>query len=278
MKNKTKSWNIFTPLLPSSWAQLPYWFFYHLSLDGTGGQGRGFVVSSSCIFFTTASSLWFSPALTWGPAHGRQTFTDFWQCKSISLGAVLGEQSAPMSVLQEIIDPVRKLLQCMSLVHGATGCLEPGPAQALYEMAFYFRAHLSAPVWSLPQAARVSLHWCWENLPQLLLHWPWCVQSCSSHLFLLLFWAAIVPALFPHIKCVIPEVLLWLLMDLAFVSGGSILELTGFSSVGHGGCFWHLLSDATSVVAQYKALSTHPEHLCTHTELPGSLCAGKGLF
>lgn len=220
------------------------------------------MISSSCVFFTTPSSLCFSPALTWGPTRRRQTSMDFWQYKSISLGKVLGKPGASVSVLREIVGVLSENFSSVgSLVHGATGCQEPAPAWALCELLL--GPSMCSSGGGLPQAERISLHRSLENLPRFFFtDLSVCkvvplTCYCSS-----LRLAVVVPALFPHPKCIIPEVLLWLLMDLALASSGYILELTGFSSVGHGGCFWHLLTDVTSVVPLYKTLSTHLEDLC----------------
>ena len=43
-----------------------------------------------------------------------------------------------------------------------------------------------ASPWSSPWAAEESLLWCLERLLPLLLHWPWCLQSCFFHVFSLL--------------------------------------------------------------------------------------------
>ena len=43
-----------------------------------------------------------------------------------------------------------------------------------------------ASPWSSPRAAGKSLLWCLEHLLPLLLHWPWCLQSCFSHIFSLI--------------------------------------------------------------------------------------------
>ena len=49
----------------------------------------------------------------------------------------------------------------------------------------------SASSWSALQAARASLLQRLQHLLPLLLHWPWCLQSCSSYIFSLLSTAAV---------------------------------------------------------------------------------------
>ncbi|KAM9616085.1 uncharacterized protein ACIBXB_020459 [Morphnus guianensis] len=52
---------------------------------------------------------------------------------------------------------------------------------------------------------------------------------------------------FPLLRSVIPEVLPLSLMGSALSSSGSVLEPAGIGSVGHGGSFWHLLTESTPV-------------------------------
>ncbi|KAM6059669.1 uncharacterized protein LJ206_014270 isoform 2-T2 [Theristicus caerulescens] len=57
--------------------------------------------------------------------------------------------------------------------------------------------------------------------------------------------AAVVEQFLPLLKYVIAEALPPSLMGSALASGESVLELAGTGSVGHGGSFWHHLTEAT---------------------------------
>lgn len=46
--------------------------------------------------------------------------------------------------------------------------------------------HVATSAWLAPQAAGGSHFWCLEHLLPVL-HWPWCLQDCSSHILSLLF-------------------------------------------------------------------------------------------
>jgi len=128
------------------------------------------------------------------------------------------------------------LLQCGLLSpRGHRSCQEPASAQASHGVTASFRhapalasgppraaggdllhrglpwaaggQHVSSQ--SSPQAAGEYLLRCLKHLLPLLLHWPWCLQSCFSHLFSLLSPAviAIVQGLFPILNYIITEVL-----------------------------------------------------------------------
>lgn len=101
------------------------------------------------------------------------------------------ESSALLSVFHDIIDPVRKLLQCgfpCSWGHRLPGACSS--MDSLMKQHFFFFHRLQGYLYT----------GAWRTLPQLL-HCPWCVPSCSSHLFLLPSWATVVvPALFPHLS------------------------------------------------------------------------------
>ena len=98
-------------------------------------------------------------------------------------------------------------------LHGTQALQVPATAWGLHEITASFRTYPSAPIWgplwasggyllhhgppwaagaqptspwSSPQTAGESLLQCLEHLLSLLLHWPWCQQSCCSHIFLLL--------------------------------------------------------------------------------------------
>jgi len=65
----------------------------------------------------------------------------------------------------------------------------------------------------------------------------------------------------PLLNYVIPKVLPLSLMGSALASGGSVLEPAGTGSVGHGGSFWQLLTEATPVAPSLpKPCHTNPIH------------------
>lgn len=66
-------------------------------------------------------------------------------------------------------------------------------------------------------------------------------------------WAVTFPL---FLNNVIPEVLSPLLLGSALARGWSLLETTGNGSLGHGGSFWHLLTEAMSVAPYYQNLAT----------------------
>jgi len=49
-------------------------------------------------------------------------------------------------------------------------------------------------------------------------------------------------------------------MGLALVSSGSVLEPAGISAIRHGGSFWQLLTEATSVAPHYQNLAMKTQH------------------
>ena len=100
-----------------------------------------------------------------------------------------------------------------------------------------------------PRVAGESLPRHLEHLLPLLLHWPWCLQSCFSHIFSLLCPAAkcCYAGFFRLLKYIIPEVLPLSLMGSALASGRANLEPSGTGSMGPGGSFWQLLARDTPV-------------------------------
>ena len=105
-----------------------------------------------------------------------------------------------------------------------------------------------APPWSLPQAAGESLLQCLEHHLLLLLHWPWCMQGCFSHVVSLLS-SCFCAVFLPFLKYVITEVLPALLRGSPLASGGSVLKPAETVSVQHGGSSWCLLAEAATTAA-----------------------------
>lgn len=60
-------------------------------------------------------------------------------------------------------------------------------------------------------------------------------------------WLTLCSSFFPLFKSVFSETLPPSQMGLAMASSGTLLELAGINSVGHGGNFWHLLTEVTAV-------------------------------
>jgi len=156
-----------------------------------------------------------------------------------------------------------------SSLHEATG-----PARSLLQCGLPTGSHPPAPAWGHPWAAgRDLLHreppWAaGHSLPhQGLLHglqgnlcpdaWStstpsFCtdlgvcraVSLTSSH-FSLLLEKCTYRGFSRFLNDVIPEVLPPSLVGSALASSGSVLELAGFGSIGHGGSCWHLLTEST---------------------------------
>jgi len=119
-----------------------------------------------------------------------------------------------------------------SLPRGAGGyLLHHGPPSAA-------GGHPASP-WSSPCTVGESLLQHLEHLLPLLLHCPWCLQSCFSHTVSLpsIRCCCSTPGFPSLLKYIIPEVLPPLLMGSALASSGSILELAGIGSVRHRGSF-----------------------------------------
>jgi len=81
-----------------------------------------------------------------------------------------------------------------------------------------------ASLWSSSWAAAESLLWHLDHVLPLLLHGPWCLQSCCSHIVSLLLPTAVAQGFFPLLKYVMLEVLPLLLMSSALASSRSVLE------------------------------------------------------
>ena len=140
-------------------------------------------------------------------------------CGSLPQAAAFQEQTTPVWVHHGITSPASKPAlgwdPLSPWVHRS--CQEPAAARTPHGVTTSFR-HPPAPLWgplcaaggdllhrgppwatggqpaspwSSPQAAGESLLRYLEHLLPLLLHWPWCLQSCFSHIFSLLFPAAI---------------------------------------------------------------------------------------
>jgi len=127
----------------------------------------------------------------------------------------------------------------------------------------------------------VGLHSCRDSLPS---PWsaPWAAgnlcsgawsTSCppsalilgSAELFLLhilthLLTLLLCSSFFPLLKTAIPELLGPSLMGSALASSGSVLELAGIGSVGHGRSFWQLLTEATPAASCYQNLATQTQY------------------
>jgi len=159
----------------------------------------GIVVSLSHVVSATPSSSHCSPAPMWGPSHGRQSYTNFFNvgpshrlqlfknCSSVcpfhrvqsfrnrllQLGSPMGSQALTANLLWHGL---------LSLwVHRS--CQEPAPARGLHEVTASNRAHPPALVWvpawaaggyllhhGPPWASEESLLWCLEHFLLFLLH------------------------------------------------------------------------------------------------------------
>lgn len=87
-----------------------------------------------------------------------------------------------------------------------------------------------------------------EQLFPLLLYWPWCLQSCLSYIFLLLYsWLLLHSNFFLFLESVTAEALPLLLMGSILASIRHALEPAGIGSVLHGKSFWQLLTEISSV-------------------------------
>ena len=85
----------------------------------------------------------------------------------------------------------------------------------------------------------------------LLLHRPWCLQSCFLHVFSLLppsCWTAVFTLSITQAEPVCPT-------GSALASSRSVFEPTGTGSVWHGGSSWCLLTEATSAAPRYQNLA-----------------------
>ena len=136
-----------------------------LPLRGAGARGMGLVVSSSHTIFAAPSSSHFSPAPVWGPSHGRQSTTNFFE-----------NEGSPQS---------QNLLQ-MHPPAPAWGPPWAADGYLLHHGPLWAVGGEPASPWSSPWAAQKSLLCHLEPLLPLLLHWSWCLQSFFCHFISLL--------------------------------------------------------------------------------------------
>jgi len=149
-------------------------------------------------FFTNCSSV--------GPFHGVQSFRN----RLLQHESPTGSQVLPASLIRhELLSPwVRSSWQKPApprgsprghrgAPHGVTASFgHPrapvwGPPWAaggylLHRGPPWTAGAQPASPWSAPWAEGEPLLWCVEHLLPPLLHRPWCLQSCFSHMFLLL--------------------------------------------------------------------------------------------
>jgi len=276
--------DIFPPPLPSSGARLhshfsPFsprvaqgdgewglWSVHHmLSLPLLPPQGR------------TPHTL---PLLQHGVPLTATVLHELLQRGSFPRGAVLREQAAPVWVptgSQAL--PTNLLQRGLLSPRVCRSWQEPATVRAPHRITASFR-HPPAPVWGSFHGLQVEicstvdlrglqrdnlphhgLHHelqgktllrCLEHLLPLLLHWPWCLQSCFFHIVSLLsLHCCLTPSFFfRFLKYVIPEVLPLSLNGLALASGGSVLERAGTGCIRHGGSFSQLLTEANDFLTK----------------------------
>jgi len=152
------------------------------------------------------------------------------------MGCSFQEQTAPAYVPHEVTIPASKSAPAWApLFTGPQVLPGAGPSMGFPQGHSLLRAHPPALAWGLPLAAGgdllhcrppwavegqpaspwsspwaagESLLRCLEHLLPLLLHQPWCLQSCFSHIFLLLPLAALPQTFFsPLLKYILTEVL-----------------------------------------------------------------------
>jgi len=273
-RRKTKSWKHLPPIPPffPGWTSLlnslpppPQ------QCRGTGNGGCGqFITHCLCCFFllrgTTPRTLpllqrevppmgdtVLHKLLQHGSFPRAAVLHKLLQCGSLPQGAVLQEQAAPGWVPREVTSPASKpvpvwapLSTCPQVLPEACSSMGSPRGHSLFQAYLCCGVGssmgcrwISAPpwtsmgcagtAWSSPGAAGES------HLP-LLLHWPWCLQSCFFHIFSLLYPLKVL-TLPPLLTCVFTEALPLLLMGLVLVSVGSVLEPAGTGSVRHGGSF-----------------------------------------
>ena len=191
IKPNPKNTSSIPPLPPSFFpGSTSLLIFYLLPLRSAGGRGMGVAFSSSHIVSATPSSSHSSPAPVWGPSHERLSSTN---CSS--MGPPRGHKSC-----QQTCSSVGSSLH--------RSCQEPAPAWAPDGVTVSFGhppalawgppwatggdlLHRGPPwaawaqptsPWLSPQAAGESLLQRLGHFLPLLLHWPWCLQSCFSHI------------------------------------------------------------------------------------------------
>jgi len=211
------------------------------------------IVSAVCSSSGGEDSSLSALAPVWGPLHRRQFSLS---CSNVSPSHGLQLFTSCSSVGHPWgHKPCQQPCSGMgSSLHRS--CQQPAPAWAPHWVTASF-GHPPAPAWGSPWAAggdllrglqghslphhallhglQGNLLWSLEHLLPLLLHWPWCLQSCFSHIFSFLLSAAkcCYAGFFPLPNYVIPEALPGSLMGSALASSGSVLELAGIGSVRH---------------------------------------------
>ncbi|KAM9591178.1 uncharacterized protein ACIBXB_006075 [Morphnus guianensis] len=295
MRNKTKSQNTFPPPLPSSQAQLHSWILY-LPPQRRRGTGNGVYVHHT--LFSAASSSSGGGLVTLFPCSSvgslpRETVLhellqrgsfpqaavlhELLQHGSLPRHAVLQEHIAPAWVPHGVTSPARKPAPwaplstdpqvlpgaCSSVgfprghsllraptcsgMGSSTGCR----GTACLTMVFTMGCRgISALAHGAPPPPPSSLTLVSAGL--FLLHVLTLLSGCrfclSRNFFFLL-------------KNVITEAVPLSLIGLALAGGGSVLEPVGIGSVGHGGNFQQLFTEATPVTAPAtKNLATQTQY------------------
>jgi len=233
----------------------------------------GVTVSSPRLLSATASSSSSSPAPAVGSFPGNTVLHTLLQCESFPRaavlhelscgvhpqGAVVQEQTPPACMTHGITSPVSKTAPARA--HLSTGtwvlpgtCSSAGFPTGHCLLWAYTCSGMSSSMgcrWiSAPPWASVG---CWGTACLTMV----CSTSCRAtsasvsgahppppSLTLL---SSELSVLSPAdnallLNLVIPEALLPSLLGLALASSGSVLELAGIASVGHGGSFWQLLT------------------------------------
>ena len=169
----------------------------------------GVMLSSSCVVSAAPSSSHSSPAPAWGPSHGRQSSTNWSSvgrptgcspsgrgCSSIgghkpcqqscsSMGSLL---STGPHILPGVCSNAGSPWDAACFGHPPAPAWGPPRAAGgdlLYHGPPQAAGAQPASRWSSLWAGGESLLQCLELLLPLL-HGPWCLQSCFSHMFSLL--------------------------------------------------------------------------------------------
>jgi len=279
VRNKRQNLKHLPLFFPGSTALLHSQLFYLLlsaAPNSAGGWGMGAGVSPYQ-FSAAPSFSHVSPAPAWGSSRGIQSSTNwsnvdpsqglqlFTNCPSV--GPSHGVPSFRNRLLQRG-SPMGSRVQPANLLW--RGFLSMGMGSLWAEAPF--RASPPAAGWGPP----------WATV--LISALPWPSMSCSgticstfvfstgcreispvapgetpppssptlvsaglllSHRLTPLFGCSSADCFFPLLNYVIPEVLPLSLMGSALASGGSVLEPAGTGSVGRGGSFWQLPTEAT---------------------------------
>ena len=170
---------------------------------------------------------------------------------------------------------------------GHKSCQKPAPAWSLHRVTASF-GHPPAPAWgppwaaggyllhrgppwategqpaspwSSPGAAGESLLWHLEHLLPLLLCWPWCLQSCFSHIFSLLSPAANRPDFFfPFLNMLSQRHYLHCWWAQPWPAAGRSRSWLALGLSDMGGIFWQLVTEATPVAPPYQNLATQSQY------------------